>query len=174
MRTLLVFTLFAALLGCNNSSSDKETKTDSTVVKKDTMPIPPKTDTMHAPPKTDSVAKASLMIDATKSPGNVGIASFAQGGKPLFYYNVDTKKGSISINGKKYDFNSYAHEINGPSYTLKSGSDLTIKVEGTKYHDYANPEPGILKGKAATVTITLGADKLELKNVDVTDGTNAD
>jgi len=165
MRKLSFIALFGVLLSCNSSSPDKETKKDSTVVSKDTS---------VAPPKTDSAAGVTLTIDPVKYPGSVAYAVFQQDGKTLFYYNVDNKKGSISINGKKYDFTSYSHEINGSTYELKSGDDLTIEVTGTKYHDYANPEPGIMKGKAALVTIILGTAKLATNNVDVIDGTNAD
>src|SRR5438552_3633941 len=119
MRTLLAIALFAVLFGCNNSSPDKETKTDSTIVKTDSSNGSSKMDTMQ-PPKTDTVARAALVIDPVKYPGSVGYAVFQQDGKTLFYYNVDTKKGSISINGTKYDFTSYTHEINGPTYKLKS------------------------------------------------------
>ncbi|HMC99238.1 MAG TPA: hypothetical protein VKH37_03765, partial [Ferruginibacter sp.] len=89
-------------------------------------------------------------------------------------YNVDSKKGMISIDGTKYDFTSYTHTINEPDYTLKAGTDLTVMVTGTKMHEYEDPEPGILKGKAAKVVITLKGAALELTDVDVVDGTNAD
>lgn len=166
MRKLFLVTLTAILFSCNSSKSDKENKTDSTTTKTDTSANKPATD--------PAAASTQLIIDPANDPGKVAYAVFQQNGQTLFYYNVDTKNGSISINGVKYDFTSYAHEINGSTYTLRSGDKLAIDVEGVKYHDYENPEPGILKGKAEKITITVGNEKIELKDVDVVDGTNAD
>lgn len=138
---------------------------------------PAKTNDTANTAKKDSlvVVKQSIEIDSIAYPGNVAYAVFQQDGKTLFYYNVDTKKGYISINKIKYDFTEYKHTINEPDYTLKSGDKVLIKVEGTKFHNYENPEPGILKGNAAKVTITMGTETLGLDNkIDVIDGTNAD
>lgn len=160
MRKFFILISMACLAACeNNSVNNTQVKDTSSSGEK----------------KDNSVAKEKLTIDAIDYPGNVAYAVFQQDGKTLFYYNVDTKKGSISINKQQYNFDSYQHKINEPDYELKSGDKLTILVTGTKYHEYENPEPGILKGKAANVTVILAQDTLVLSDkVDVIDGTNAD
>jgi hypothetical protein len=161
MRKLFFIPLSIVLVSCANNSKGGKNIGDST----------------KNLTKTDShaVVKQTLTIDTVAYPGNVAYAVFKQDKKTLFYYNVDTKKGFISINKTKYNFDFYKHTINKPDYTLKSGNEVLIMVEGTKFYEYENPEPGILKGKSEKVTVVKGADTLVLKNnIDVIDGTNAD
>lgn len=175
MKKLLILALCAASFACGGKK-EKETPVSDpteTPVNKDTgsaTPTPP-------PAKPDAATQTTtgqLVLDGVEYAGNVGQAVFQQNGKTLFYYNVDKKKGLISINGEQYTFDFFKHTINEPDFTLKAGDQLTVKVEGTAYSEYENPEPGIQKGKAATVTITLGTETLTLKNIEVIDGTNAD
>lgn len=169
MRKLFILALCAAVCAC---SGKKENNNADPVAPQPAVPV--KTpDTGNTTGNTEPV-KTTLALDGVEYPGNVAHAVFQQNGKTLFYYNVDTKKGSVSINGRVYPFDFYAHIINEPDFTLKSGNQLSVKVQGTKFEEYENPEPGILKGKAALVTLILGTDTLNLKNVNVIDGTNAD
>jgi len=147
----------AAVYACNSGTENK-----------------PATDTTAA--KTDTAApQPTLNIDTMPYPGNVGKSVFLIDGKTIFYYDVDAKKGHITINGTKYDFDVYQHQINEPDFLLKSGDKVVINVTGAQYFDQEEPEPGILKGKAARVSIKLGSDSLVLENkVQVHDGINAD
>lgn len=159
MKQLFILGLCTALISCGSNSPEKKLVTD----------------TSNATKTDSSTTKKVLAIDTMAHPGKVGKSVFLQDGKAIFYYDVDKKEGHVTINGTKYNFDYFNHKINEPDFLLKSGSILSIKVEGTKYYDYENPEPGILKGKAAKVTIKLGGDSLVLNNkVEVYDGINAD
>lgn len=168
MRKLFIVAFCAAICACSNKkSANNETGTrknaDTTAA-----PAPPQ-------PVQENPEKKPLVLDGVEYPGNVANAVFQDNGKTLFYYNVDTKKGAVSINGQPYHFDFFSHVVNTPDFTLKAGSEVQIRVEGTKYADYENPEPGIMKGRAALVQVIRGTDTLTLKNtVQVIDGTNAD
>lgn len=169
MRKLFILALCATVCAC----AGKKEKNEEPVVPQPTVPV-------KAPDSGDAggqaePVKTSLTLDGVEYPGNVAHAVFQENGKTLFYYNVDTKKGAVSINGQQYSFDHFSHVINEPDFTLKSGNAVTIKVEQTVYGEYENPEPGIMKGKAGLVTVIRGTDTLTLKNrVEVIDGTNAD
>lgn len=159
-KNLCIAFCATGIIACSNHQEEKAKTTDTAKIVKTDSP---------------AIGKQSIAIDNIDFPGSVAYAVFQEDGKTLFYYNVDTKKGFISINKTKYDFTEYKHTINEPDYTLKSGDKISVKIEGTKFQDYENPEPGILKGRAAKVTIIMGAETLVLENkVDVIDGTNAD
>jgi hypothetical protein len=162
-QKILIYLFCIACVACGNNSATKNENTSD------------------APASTTKIANkttrtpSDMIISPADYPGSVAYAVFAHEGKTIFYYNVDTQEGSITINNKIYNFTEYKHTINQPDYFLKSGNDLSIRVYGTKFSDYENPEPGILKGSAAKIVITLGNDSLIINNkIDVTDGTNAD
>lgn len=168
MKRILFFAFCSSLTlsSCNNSA--KETTKENEEIKVDTAKV-------ADDKKTEETEEKELNFDALKFPGSVAYAVFLKDGKTIFYYNVDTEKGEISIDGKKYKFDSYKHYINEADFLIKSGKELTITVNGISWEDYENPEPGILKGKAASVKIKLGDKEYVYDNAfDVVDGTNAD
>jgi hypothetical protein len=170
MKSLFVIGLFVVTASCQSKSGKTESSTNDTTKTETQQSNSSNTQTGNSVTTSES----SLAIDPVPYPGSVAYAVFQKGGQTLFYYNVDTKQGLVKVNGMEHKFTSYEHQINEPDYILKAGDDLTIKVEGTQFAEYENPEPGILKGKAAKVTVTLADGKLELTDVDVVDGTNAD
>lgn len=162
-RKILIYLFAMACVACGNHTTTKNENTSA-------APAP----SAGVADKT-SKSPSAITIDTVPYPGSVAYAVFAHEGKTIFYYNVDTHAGYITINHKKYNFTEYVHTINQPDYFLKSGDNLNIKVSGVKFSDYENPEPGIQKGHAAKIVITLGQDSLIIEDkIDVTDGTNAD
>ncbi len=170
-KTLFSLACSLLLLAACNTSNSTETTKEKEEIKVDTTKVADDKST------TDEEADeaSELKMDALKYPGSMATAIFLKDGKTLFYYNVDTKKGEISIDGKKYKFDSYKHAINDADYYFKAGKDVTITVDGTEIIAEENPEAGILKGKVETVKIKFGGKEYVYTNeFDVVDGTNAD
>lgn len=125
------------------------------------------------PINTPDTTKKTWVLDDIEYPGNVAYALIMEKGKTKMAYNVDHKKGTISINGTKYELNQFKHEYDSDEFSI-DGNDVHIFVEGTNFTDYENPEPGILKGTAASIRIIVKSDTVVFQNMEFWDGTNAD
>ena len=92
--------------------------------------------------------------------GEIGHVTFSQKGKTIFYYDAQTKRGKIILNGSEYILT----KIEG-SYKL-SGNNVNITTTKGKWKEM---ESDCAYGKALVVTIKMGSQALQLNNVEVQD-----
>jgi hypothetical protein len=116
---------------------------------------------------SDTTSTATLQITPLDIEGDLGQVTFTQKEKTIFYYDVSSKKGKVTLNGTEYTLDKYS--FNSGSYKL-SGKDVEIIAPNAKYKA---PEGGDCSyGKFNEVTITSGANLLKLKDVEVQDCPN--
>ena len=109
-------------------------------------------------------ATAQLSVDILSVEGQPGRVTFSQKGKTIFYYDEQTSKGMIKINGTEYPTNAY--KFHTDSYTI-TGDGIKITAPKCKYKK--NNGEDCMYGKFSAVTVQLAEQTLTLKGVEVQD-----
>ena len=122
-----------------------------------------KTDSTQNPVIKTPVAVAAFEIIPQDVSSAKGRSIFTQNGKTLFYFEQNSNKGNIKIDGKDYTLNSY--DFNENNYTL-SGNE--VKIEATN-GDFKDQTGDCVYGIFPDVKVTLNGKVLNLSNVNVQD-----
>ena len=106
------------------------------------------------------VTSQPLVLTPLKIDGDIGHVTFSQNNKTVFYFDAKSKKGKINLNGADYILT----KMEG-SYKL-SGNNVNITTTHGKWEAM---ESDCRYGKSLVVTIKMGTQVLQLKNVEVQD-----
>ena len=95
-----------------------------------------------------------------------GRAIFTQEGKTLFYFDQNSNKGIIKIDGKDYTLNRF--DFNENNYTLYGNN---VKIEATN-GDFKDTTGDCVYGDFQEVKVTLDGKTLNIPNIKVQDCPN--
>lgn len=159
MKNILPLLIYAVLISC---TKEKETVTDQKI--------------------GDSI---TLAADSTKilnienpdysgvfeiTPQNVtsgkGRAVFIQNGKTLFYFDQNSNKGNIKIDGKDYALDRF--DFNENNYSLFGDG---VEIEATN-GDFKSGTGDCVYGDFPDVKVTVNGETLNLANINVQDCPN--
>ena len=157
MKNILPLLLFATFVSCKKDKeviTENQTSDTAAVIKIDSAQIP----TIENPASSGAFTIIPQNISAGK-----GKSVFTQNGKTLFYFEQNSNKGIIKIDGKDYTLNSY--DFNENNYTL-SGDE--VKIEATN-GDFQDQTGDCVNGIFPEVKVTLNGKVLNLSNVNVQD-----
>ena len=114
---------------------------------------------------TDNNDKSLLITPQNE--GGPGKVSFSQNDKTLFYFEKESQKGAIIINGNKYILNKCDAEGTSSRGSYKLfGNGITITALNCKYKDEGGD---CFHGKCPEVIITLNGASKTIKNISIMD-----
>lgn len=159
MKNILPFLVYAVLISC---TKEKETVTDHKIF------------------DSRSLAADSTIIRNIENPDYSGVfeitpqnvssgkgrAVFVQNGKTLFFFDQNSNKGNIKIDGKDYDLDRF--DFNENNYSLYGNGVEIEAVNG----DFKSGTGDCVAGDFPEVKVTVNGKTLNLTNINVQDCPN--
>lgn len=159
MKNILPLLIYAVLISC---TKEKETVTDQKIGDSITLAAD-STKILHI-----ENADYSGVFEIT--PQNItsgkGRAVFIQNGKTLFYFDQNSNKGNIKIDGKDYALDRF--DFNENNYSLFGNG---VEIEATN-GDFKSGTGDCVYGDFPDVKVTVNGETLNLANINVQDCPN--
>ncbi|MFI5158364.1 MAG: hypothetical protein ACHQF4_05835 [Sphingobacteriales bacterium] len=172
LRTFGIILIFAALIisSCNSDSTKQKElalKEKELALKEKELSLKEKELQVQSKNKmaSDSQINKTLIITPQGPASARAGATFSRNGELMFYFNIQSKKGKIIINGKPY---TLTHQGNGGANVYKyTGSKVVIITSKCIWDTTVGGDCGY--GSFSTVTVTLGKSSAQLQNIKVQD-----
>lgn len=159
MRNILPLIIFVVFISCTKEKEaiSEQKISDNVVSTVDSIQIP----TIENPYQSS----AFIIIPQDISPEK-GRAVFSQNGKTLFYFDQNSNKGLIRIDGKDYLLDRF--DFNENNYAV-FGSGVVIEATNG---DFKSGTGDCVSGEFPEVKVTVNGKALNLANITVQDCPN--
>lgn len=159
MKNILPLLIYAVLISC---TKEKETVTDHKI--SDSISLA--ADSTKIPKIENPDYSGVFEITPQNVSSGKGRAVFVQNGKTLFYFDQNSNKGNVKIDGKDYALDRF--DFNENNYSLYGDG---VEIEATN-GDFKSGNGDCVSGDFPEVKVTVNGETLNLANINVQDCPN--